>query len=225
MARFSIGEAVSFGWNTVKNNLGFFIVLAFIIVLIGLAPSFFYYLTGNRFPLIGALFNLVFYFINIVVGMGLIKISLKFVDGSKGEYNDLFSCLPLFLNYFLSSLLYGLIVLGGLILLIVPGIIWGIKFQYFSYFIIDKGLGPVAALKKSADITKGAKWNLFVFGWVLGFINLLGVILFGVGLLLTIPTTMIAQAYVYRKLSGLAQAQVAEIQGATPTPQAPIIQN
>jgi len=96
-------------------------------------------------------------------------------------------------------------VLGGTILLIVPGVIWAVKFQFFSYFIIDKGLGPIEALKKSSAITKGVKWNLLGFDLLIGGIALLGVLALLIGLLAAIPTAMIAMAFVYRKL--LAQTE------------------
>ena len=108
----------------------------------------------------------------------------------------------LFSKYILSLIIYGLIVLAGLILLIIPGIIWAIKFQFFGYFIVDKGLGPIESLKQSAKITKDTKWTLFLFGLLSGLINLLGALLLLVGLFATVPTTMMAKAFVYRKLLG-----------------------
>jgi len=69
--------------------------------------------------------------------------------------------LLIFFPVFLFGLiLYTLITLVGTILLIIPGIIWGIKFQFFGYFIVDKGLEPIEALKRSAAITKGVRWSL-----------------------------------------------------------------
>ena len=132
--------------------------------------------------------------------MGLIKIALKFCDGQKGKFDDLFAHFHLFFKYLAGSILYSLITLAGTILLIIPGIIWGIKFQYFAYFIVDKGLGPIEALKASSAITQGVKWELFLFGLLLFLINLLGLICLIVGIFATIPTVIVAYAFVYRKL-------------------------
>lgn len=38
--RFSKGEAIRFGWNTMKSNIGFFIVLLIVAYLIVGVPSF-----------------------------------------------------------------------------------------------------------------------------------------------------------------------------------------
>jgi uncharacterized membrane protein len=210
--RFSMSEAIRFGWNTMKANLGFFIGLLIVVWVISLIFILGRLATYEDAPLLTFLIGIVEFIIASVMTMGLIKITLKFCDNQKGQFSDLFSCFPLFFKYLGASILYGLIVLGGLILLIVPGIIWGIKFQFFGYFIVDKGLGPTEALKASSAITKGVKWDLFLFELLLGLINLLGFICLFIGLFATAPTTNVALAFVYRKLEsqlGAPQASVA----------------
>jgi uncharacterized membrane protein len=137
--------------------------------------------------------------------MGLITISLKLIDGSKAELGDLFSRVHLFFKYLGGEILYGLIILAGLVLLIVPGVLWALKFALVGYFIMDRELGPVEALRKSAAATAGAKWNLFLLVLLLAGINLLGALALVVGLFATIPTTVVAVAFVYRRL--LAQLE------------------
>ena len=136
-----------------------------------------------------------------LVDIGLIKIALKFNDNQKVDYKDLFSGTKVFWKYVGGSILYGLIVFAGFLLLIIPGIIWSIKFQYYSYLIIDKGLGPIDALKQSSTITQGLKWDLLVFNLALIGVLILGFLALFVGLFWAIPTNMLATAYVYRKLS------------------------
>lgn len=161
-----------------------------------------YYCNNNRSrcPVLSIIIQIASFVLSMIIGMGLIKICLRFCDGEKGEFSDLFSCYPLFFKYLVGSILYGLIVVVGLILLIIPGIIWAIKFQFFDYLIVDKGLGPIDALEKSSEITRGVKWDLFIFAILLGIINLLGLLCLLVGLFVTIPVTMVAIAFVYRKL-------------------------
>lgn len=202
--RFSQKEAISFGWNTTKTNLAFFIIISLTLFILQIIPAVVRQFTGNQntsVVIINSAVAIIFWLINLVTSMGVIKISLKFIDNQSASYSDLFSQFHLFFRYLLGSILYGLIVMAGLILLIIPGIIWGIKFQFFSYSIIDQDLGPVEALKRSWIITSGVKWRLFVFNITLGLINLLGLLALGVGLLVTVPTTSLAAAYVYRQLS------------------------
>lgn len=132
--------------------------------------------------------------------MGVIKISLKFCDGQKPKIDDIFSCAHLFFKYLIASIFYNLIIFAGFILLIIPGIIWSLKYWFYDYFIVDKELGPMQSLKASAMITKGARWQFFVFTCLLVLINLAGLLCFVVGLFATIPTSLVAAAHVYRQL-------------------------
>jgi uncharacterized membrane protein len=66
--------------------------------------------------------------------------------------------------------------------------------------VIDKNLEPVEAVKTSWRMTKGNVWNLFFFGILLGLINILGFLCLIVGLFITVPLSMLATAFVYRKL-------------------------
>lgn len=198
--KFFKGEAIQFGWSTMKHNLGFFIGLLIAAGLFIYTPEIIGWLIEERAPVVSIIFSVASSVLELIIGMGLIRIALKFTDKIEASFGDLFSCLPLFFKYLFSSILYGLIVFAGIILLIIPGIIWGIKFQFYSYFIVDKGLGPIESLKRSSLITKGVKWNLFLFGLLLAGINLLGVLALFIGLFATIPTSMVATAFVYRKL-------------------------
>ena len=204
MAKFSKGEAIRFGWNTMKSNLGFFIPLLLVVLLvvwlIPLVPVLLSYLLAKEKPLLSSGVNLICSILGTIVELGMIKIFLNFCDNLKSKISDLFSQYRLFFRYFFASILSGLITLFGMILLIIPGIYLGIRFQFFGYFIVDKKAGVIESLKRSWRITKGNAWNLFLFGLLLGAINLLGVLCLVMGLFATIPTTEAAFAFVYRKL-------------------------
>ena len=203
---FSKKEAISYGWKTTKNHFRFFVLLVFSLFAFNVLPGMLRKgLTPDENSLIAFLISIASWILQLIVGLGLIKIALEIHDHKKTRYSDLFSQSHMVINYFLASFLYGLIVVAGLILLIVPGIIWGIKFQYFSYFIVDKELGPIEALKASSKITKGSIWNIFLLRILLGLINIGGALLLGVGLLATIPTAMMAEVHVFRKLYFFAQ--------------------
>jgi uncharacterized membrane protein len=199
---FSKKEAIKFGWETMKANIGFFIgLLAFVMVLYAI-PSIISEATKQNLRFISILAQIIQGILQILISMGLLKVALAFCRNEKPTFGVLFSCcnITYFWKFFVSSLVYGLITLGGTLLLIVPGVIWGIQFQYFRYFIVDKELGPIEALKKSSQITKGTKGNLFLLSLLFGLINIAGLIALLVGLFASIPVTMIADAFVYRIL-------------------------
>ena len=205
MKDFSIKEALSFGWDAFKSRVGFFIILLLLLGVLAAIPQFLIKHTeivGLRVTLV--IINQLFqYFLTV----GLVKIGIKVVDGSEVRIIDLFSGGPVFVTYVLGALLFSLIVLAGFVLLVVPGIILSVMLQYYSYFIIDKNMGPVESIKASAALTKGVRWKLFGFGLVLGLLNIAGILLLVVGLFVTAPVSWVAIAFVYRKL--LPQTQFA----------------
>jgi len=152
--KFSKKEAIQFGWNIMKNNLGFFITILLIMGLIFFAEIFVFELLKENFLFLYFIVSIISWIINTVIGMGFIKIALKFCDNEKPTISDLFSCFHLLFKVLLGAFLYGLIVCAGLILFIIPGIIWLIKFWFLIYFIVDKEIGPIEALKKVHRLPK-----------------------------------------------------------------------
>ncbi len=190
-----------------RANLGLFIVFMLISLLAGSFFSGFAGLFEKRLPLFSTIFNLGYIFLTIAINIVGIKIALKFCDNDEREIAQVISFTPsLFLRFAGGYILYSLLVAAGFILLIVPGVIWMVKYQYVIYFITDRDMEIGEAFKRSSEITNGVKWELFAFLILLSLINLAGVICFFVGLLVTIPVTMVAMAYVYRKLSGTSAA-------------------
>ncbi|HEX7315485.1 MAG TPA: hypothetical protein VF297_16315 [Pyrinomonadaceae bacterium] len=79
---------------------------------------------------------------------------------------------------FVVSVLYAVITILGYVMLIVPGVIFSLMFAVCVPATVVEGLGPIAALKRSAELTKGYKglifitfflWGLLVtiLGWVI----------------------------------------------------------
>jgi uncharacterized membrane protein len=151
--------------------------------------------------LISFLLTIIGVALSIIFSLGLVKISLKICDREEPKISDLFSQYPLFFRYLFASILKNLITLFGFILLIIPGIILSIRLGFFDYLIVDRNSRIIESLKKSWEITRGNVWNLFLLYILLGLINLLGFFALIVGLFWSIPTTIIAEAFVYRKLS------------------------
>ena len=94
-----------------------------------------------------------------------------------------------------------IIFIGGFILFVIPGIYFAIKYHFLLYFVIDKKMGPLEALRASGKITDGVKWRLLGFSIVSIGIVILGFLAFGFGILVAVPVATLADAYLYRKLS------------------------
>ena len=198
----SIKEAFSFGWKNTTGRFWFFVGIVLIIFGVSVLPGIVFGWLAKLFdlPLLSLVGTSIGNIFSLIVGLGFLRIVLDVHDGREVKTGQLFSEYRLFFKYFVGAILYSLIILVGLLLFIIPGIIWAIKFQFFTYALVDKKLGPIAALKESANITRGVKWNLFIFDILVVLVNMLGFALLLVGLFITIPLTAFATVFLYRKL-------------------------
>jgi hypothetical protein len=200
--RFSIGEAVQFGWDVAKRHIGFFVLVIIISLVVAGVVDGVQEATKTTAPFLAFLFGLASIVVGQVLGIGYTRISIKFADGLTPELADLWSGYPLFFKYLFTSLLYGIMVAVGLILLIVPGIILAVRYGLCTYLVVDRGLGPMDALRTSAELTQGSRWSLFLLGLVLLGVVVLGALALVIGLLWAAPTALVAAAFAYRKLAG-----------------------
>lgn len=68
---------------------------------------------------------------------------------------------PKIWTYFIVSLLYLLVVLGGLVLLVVPGVIFALWFNFVGFIIVLNGVGVKKAFQESKKLVKGRFWQIF----------------------------------------------------------------
>lgn len=185
-------------WGIVKRNARLIVLLmaAFIVfnVVQSAASNYF------RETALSIIVSLAFSALSVFFEIGLLKIFLKLVDGVKAEFQELWAYPQYFVNLLVSSILFGLIVGVGLILLIVPGIYLALRLQFYSYYVVDKNAGITDSLKMSWEKTRGKVLDLFLFALLLIALNILGALALLVGLLVTIPVSFVAITLLYRKL-------------------------
>lgn len=193
MKQIEIGKALGFGWESIKKDFWYFVGLAAIYFILNSLPS---YETNTH-----ASFNILGLFIGPWLTAGLTRITLDYYGGKKPPFETLFTQLKYFWRIFFSQILVGLIVVGGLILLIVPGIYWALKYQFTTNIIVDKNLGILEAMGESGKLTQGLKLRLLVFDLALIGVMILGGLALGVGILVAFPIVYLAGIYVYKKLT------------------------
>lgn len=132
---------------------------------------------------------------------GVLSFFVKISRGQEVTYKELFSKTNMWLKYIIASILVGIAVAIGFILLIVPGIILSFGLSQTLFIILDNPeIGTIDAMKKSWDMMKGYKMDYFVFclsfiGWAI-----LGVFTLGILYIWLIPYMSIAQANFYNKI-------------------------
>ena len=165
----------------------------------------------------------------LMVVLSVASISLMIVRNHVFSFSDLFYPLlsprrvlrffALFSFYVLPMLLVALttaiLVMGsasgsasvtifGLILTLiffVPSIFVTVRFKFFPYIVAEHEHSSVKDLvMMSYKLTEGHFWQILGFLLIASFCNLIGALLFGVGLLVTVPTTVFASAHLYDRL-------------------------
>ncbi len=118
--------------------------------------------------------------IGIIIQAMLQVAEFEAAEGKKLEFGQVWQrSKPLILRLFGLSLLTGLIIVGGFILLIVPGLIFLRRYFLAPYFLIDKNLSITGALKESAKASKpyaGAIWGLIGVGILLSLTSIIPVV-------------------------------------------------
>ena len=132
---------------------------------------------------------------------------LRLIRGDDSvSFRDLFAGFSKFRKLFLTFLLYSLAVVGGFILLIVPGIILLIALWPAFLLVMEDDLGPVGAIKGAWALTRGHKMKLFVLGLVAIVVMIAGILALGVGLFVAGPVVELARIGAYQEMRGAAEA-------------------
>ena len=150
----------------------------------------------------GGLFtSLISFVITGVVGFGTVNYFLNISRGKDVNWKDVFAKKDMFVAFVVLSLLAGLIICAGTILLVIPGIIAALALSMIYYIKLDNpDLGYVDCLKKSNELMKGHKWEYFVLnlsfiGWALLVPLTLGILAFWLA-----PYMAVTECNLYNKL-------------------------
>lgn len=203
------------GWTQTRANLRAFVTLGLVNLLLAAAHQS---ALGSEpgqsaRPLLGLGVQVV----QLCVWLVYVRFALAVCDGREIRALVDAKLLRGFLPFVGTGLLFGLIVGVGLLLLVVPGVIWGLRYCFATMVAADQDRDPIAALRESARLTQGVKLPLLGFAALCVVLNGLGAALFGVGLVLTLPVTFIAQARVLRHLQAAARQHASTETQSSPT--------
>lgn len=184
---FSIKEVLAFGWGKTKANYWF-------ILQVGIISSLVYGASRYLGP--------VSVIVAMCIGVSLTTVALMLEAGQTPKLEDLFKKYDnhkVLLNYLFVTVLLWLIIGVGFVFLFIPGIFLAVKLQFAKTLVIDQDMKALDAIKKSWSMTEGNFWNLLGYVLVVVLINFAGALLLGIGLLITVPTTMLASIHLYKK--------------------------
>lgn len=199
MNTFSIGEALTVGWTKTKQNFLLWVMILVTVAVVNMAAGWLDDQVDNT--LLSTLLALGGYIIQLGLELGIIGVALKLLADQATKYSDLFALYPLAPQFLLASIIGGIMIGVGIVFFIIPGVYIAIRLSQTPFLIADWKLSGIDALKKSWEITRGNTLQLFFLVVVVCVLNIVGALLLLLGLFVTIPVTMLAMAYVYRKIA------------------------
>jgi len=166
----SIENVLQVGFNLIRKSPGIFIIYS----LVGLVAL------SN--PLSGLLLGG-----PVITGYYIVANLVK--KGKSVELADFFMSFDKFVPLLILHLLMILVITLGMILLIIPGVYFAVSYIFAHFFVWFYDVDPSEAVRLSRKMVSGNFGQVFLLCLVLGGINLLGALAFGIGLLLTLPFT------------------------------------
>jgi len=166
------------------------------------------------------------------IGIGQALVMLNLARGRETSFNDVFRGGPLIVKVILASLLFGFMIWGVVLIGALPGlvayasgavpdqatlttifvlgvavamivmILVAIRFSQFYYLIVERGAGPLEALRLSMEVTRGRVLGIFFLGVLTFLVNLGGLLACGIGLIVTGPFSVLMLAVTYLSLVG-----------------------
>lgn len=204
--KFAIDDVLGSGWGVTKAKfwslLGVMGVCGFVAALVPIAS--FVLSWGTNGGVTETILKMVLGFLGIAITItteiGMMKVFLMSLDGEKINADDAFKCVKYLPTYALAWALSRSAIALGYMCLIVPGIILQISFQFAGYFIVEKNMGPIAALKASWSLADGSRWQLLLLAIVNQMVNWFGFMCLFVGAIPAFMVTGAAMAATYRSL-------------------------
>lgn len=163
---FSIGDVVNRTLSSTRRNFGVFFALS--AILVGVPAFFIGLFQGEPTNVSGMLVvtGIVAALVNIVTAYilqgAIIRGAIVDFNGGKASFADCFQtgirhAAPLFAI----ALLIALGVMLGLVALVVPGIILSLMWAVAVPAHVVENVGITASLRRSRELTKGARWKIF----------------------------------------------------------------
>ena len=196
-------------WNILWPVLAMSLVVGIIETVFGLTPT----ITVNQVTgemaanmsakvLIG---TIILSLLSAIYMVAYNRYLINFVRTGKFDFHDILNAfkerwLTIIAATFLMSLL---ITLGSIV--IIPGIILTYAYGMVQYLVVDTELGAIDCLKKSREMMRGHKWELFVL--MISFIGWIFLLPFTLGILAIwlIPYYTVTLCIYYDRLKGMSK--------------------
>ncbi|MGD9000478.1 MAG: hypothetical protein PVF75_08695 [Granulosicoccaceae bacterium] len=202
----TIGNILDSGFKLYFRSFKHIVLFALIMALIGLIPSFLINPASTQglngianLPLLYG-YIIIASFVNFIFIVAMIHRMNSFTTGRLSSIGaSLGIGVRKFLPMFVMSLLYGIAVAAGFILLIIPGIFLSVAFILAHIALVAEDRGPLNALGRSWELVKNNWWRTFIVISVAFFIYMMlysvFMMIYGVSIVMSGPEAFAEYAF------------------------------
>lgn len=174
-----MGRWLGAGWNLVMADLGTYLVITLLFLLLSGVP-----------------------FIQGALIAGFHIFTMKKLTRRNAEIADLFKGFTFFIPTLVASILIGVFTFVGFLVLIIPGLVIAAMYKFTYLFIVDKKMDFWQAMQASHAVVRKDYFGFTMFLILAFLVNVLGFLCLIVGLLVTIPMTFAAITVAYQEIVG-----------------------
>lgn len=216
---FDVGAAFSWAWDRFKQNAGPLVLGVLVIVVvsgiintltslptIGAAPDssataedIWAYAGANAgWGIVGGIVSAV---LVAPLTLNLARMALGIADGRQADVGDMFK-FDLAGPAIVLGLLTYLLTMVGLVLCVIPGLIFAFGAGFSTLILADTGRSPWESIKASFGVYKVNLGMALVAVLLGGLVAAVGVIACVIGVLVTAPIGLLFVTYAYRSITG-----------------------
>jgi hypothetical protein len=195
------GRSYSIGWKVIWVYFVELLVISIVYAVFSGPISFFQWRVQHfewfMVPLV--MFGIVYgIFVAGPIGYGMNWVFLKAIRGERIEIRDMFVVFQKnYWNAVVANVVVGVIVGLGIVMLVVPGIIFACRLAFVPYLVVDREMDVMDALRVSWDMTRGYGWQIFFMGFLAFWIVIGGLALLVVGVFISMMWIAAAFAAMY----------------------------
>ena len=168
-----------------------------------------------------SLLPIVGHFAAMAIGPGYLVCLLKIRDRQNMDFADFFWTFTDFnrlLHFYLMFVIQWILICVGFILLVIPGVYLAVALSLSSTYFVLREQDGIQSLKKAKALTEGHWWFLAGLFLLIGVLNILGALFFLIGLLITLPLSVLVAVAALEALERKTPVSVIDV-AATPLPQ------
>lgn len=196
-----ISEVLLSAWKGLKAEFWLLTGLIIGYVIISLLLVLFIPDLKENISITAITIMILMYVFSIIFLLGYTKNLFQALDHEEPQFSAYGRQSLKIITFFISYVLYLIVVVLGTILFIVPGIYLALRLQFFTAFIVDENSGAIESFKRSWEITKGQMAPLIALALITAGFLLLGILTLTIGIFIAIPFTGLLYCATFRKLT------------------------